>query len=52
MKKYVFRIYTTYDREDGFNAWVSASNQQEAENEIRSEWHSIIRVELLRVEEL
>ena len=52
MKKYVFRIYTTYDPDDGFNGWAKASNRQEAENEIRSEWHSIIRVELLRVEEL
>lgn len=50
MKKYVFRVYTTYDREDGFNAWVRANSRQEAECEIRSEYHSITRVELLRTE--
>lgn len=50
MDKYTFRVYTTYDREDGFNAWVRANSRQEAEREIRSEYHSIIRVELLRTE--
>jgi hypothetical protein len=50
MKKYVFRVYTTYDPEDGFNAWVRANSRQEAECEIRSEYHSITRVELLRTE--
>nr|DAL12746.1 MAG TPA_asm: hypothetical protein [Caudoviricetes sp.] len=50
MKKYVFRVYTTYDREDGFNAWVTANSRQEAECKIRSEYHSITRVELLRTE--
>lgn len=50
MDKYIFRVYTTYDREDGFNAWVSADSRQEAEREIRSEYHSIVRVELLIVE--
>lgn len=28
MKKYVFRVYTTYDPEDGFNAWVRANSRK------------------------
>lgn len=50
MNKYIFRVYTTYDPDDGFNAWVSGNSRQEAEREIRSEYHSITRVELLRTE--
>lgn len=50
MKKYVFRIYTSYDPEDGFNAWAYGRTQQEAEQEIRSEYHSITRVQLIRSE--
>lgn len=50
MTKYVFRVYMTYDPEDGFNAWASGNSRQEAEREIRSEYHSITRVELLRTE--
>ena len=50
MNKSVFRVYTTYDREDGFNAWACGNSCQEAEREIRSEYHSIIRVELIRTE--
>jgi len=50
VKKYVFRVYTTYDPDDGFNAWVRANSRQEAECEIRCEHHSITRVELLRIE--
>lgn len=34
----------------GFNAWVRANSRQEAECEIRCEYHSIARVELLRIE--
>lgn len=52
MSKYTFRVYTTYDREDGFNAWVRANSCQEAEREIRSEYHSIVRVELIRTEKI
>ncbi len=50
MTKYVFRVYTTYDPDDGFNAWATGNSRQEAEREIRSEYHSIIRVELIRTE--
>ena len=50
MNKYIFRVYTTYDPEDGFNAWASGNSRQEAEIEIRSEYHSIARVELLGTE--
>lgn len=50
MNKYIFRVYTTYDPEDGFNAWASGNSQQKAEREIRSEYHSITRVEFLRTE--
>lgn len=47
MKKYTFRIYTEYDPEDGFNAWAYGNNAQEALEEIKSEYHSIIKVDLL-----
>jgi hypothetical protein len=50
MKKYIFRVYTTYDPDDGFNVWTYGNTPQEAEREIRSEYHSILRVELLRTE--
>lgn len=52
MKKYVFRVYTSYDSNDGFNVWTRANSRQEAECEIRSEYHSITRVELLRTEKV
>lgn len=48
MKKYIFRVYTTYDPDDDFNAWAYGNTPQEAEREIRSEHHSITRVELMR----
>lgn len=50
MKKYIFRVYTTYDPDDGFYAWTYGNTPQEAEREIRSEYHSITRVELIRTE--
>ena len=50
MDKYTFRVYTTYDPEVGFNAWATGRSRQEAEQEIRSEYHSIIRVDLIRKE--
>lgn len=50
MKKYYFRVYTTYDPEDGFNCWTSASNEQEAKQNIESEYHSIIKMDLIYAE--
>lgn len=52
MKKYRFRIYTSYDPEDGFNAWTTARNATEAREKIRREHHSVIRVELLSEEKI
>jgi hypothetical protein len=45
MKKYRFRVYTTYDPEDGFWAWAYGNTAEEAEMEVRSEYHSIMRVD-------
>lgn len=49
MKKYTFRVYTTYDPEDGFNAWTRANNEFEARQNIQCEYHSITRIELMNV---
>lgn len=52
MKKYVFRIYTTYEPEDGFNAWVIAESPQRAQEKIMREYHSIDRVVLMYSEKV
>lgn len=50
MKKFTFRVYTGYDPEDGFWAWTIARTAAEAKEEIRHEYHSVIRVELFKEE--
>lgn len=49
MNKYTFRVYTTYDPDDGFNVWTNADSEVEAEKNIQADYHSIIRLELLSV---
>ena len=49
MNKYTFRVYTTYDPDDGFNVWTNANSKVEAEQNIKSDYHSITRLELLYV---
>ena len=50
MNKYTFRVYTTYDPEDGFNVWTNANSEVEAERIIQEDYHSIIRLELLSIQ--
>ena len=47
MKKYVFRIYQGSDYEDGDSIWQSARSWDEAESIVRSEYHSINRLDRL-----
>lgn len=44
MKRFKFRIYTIQEPEDGFNVWVEARNEKEAQEEVRREYHSIHRL--------
>ncbi len=50
MKRYYFRLYHTWDTEDGDNVWTTASSWEEAEREIRSEYHSIHKLVRMREE--
>lgn len=52
MKKFTFRVYTTYDREDGFNAWCSATTRKQAEDKMRREYHSVVDLVLIREEKI
>lgn len=47
MKKYFFRIFTKYDPEDGFNAWSYGTNVNDALENIKSDYHSIIKVDFM-----
>ena len=47
MKKYVFRIYQGNDFEDGDSIWQTARSWDEAESIVRSEYHSINRLDRL-----
>lgn len=46
MNKYYFRLYQCGD-EDGDTVWTPAYNWQDAEQHIRSEYHSIDRLDHL-----
>lgn len=52
MKKYVFKIYQrfSYGEIDDQNVWVSANSESEAREEIKSEYHNIIDMTLLKIE--
>lgn len=49
MHRYYFRLYTIDDPEDGENVWTEAMSEEEARNEIYDDYHSIVRLELLRI---
>ena len=49
MNKYIFRIYQGND-EDGDNIWQSARSWEEAEDIVRSEYHSIRRLDRIHEE--
>lgn len=48
-KTYIYRVYTTYDPHDGFSVWTKANTEQEAEDKIRNEHHSVIGLDLLKI---
>ena len=49
MKRYYFRIYQGSDFEDGDTVWTDANSEQEARNNIESDYWGINRLDLLRV---
>lgn len=49
MKRFYFRIYQNGD-EDGSNIWIMANTKQEAEAQIRREYHSIDNLLFIRYE--
>lgn len=49
MHRYYFRLYTIDDPEDGENVWTEAMSEEEARNEIYDDYHSIVRLELLKI---
>lgn len=46
--RYYFRIYTKNDPEDGETVWEDAHSEQEARNMVYEDYHSIIRMDLIR----
>lgn len=52
MKRYTFKIYQRFSNGeiDDQNVWTEASSESEARSYIRSEYHSIVDMVLLRVE--
>lgn len=42
--RYYFRIYQGDDYEDGDTVWTTANSWEQAESNIRSEYHSINRL--------
>lgn len=49
MHRYYFRLYTVDDPNDGENVWTEAMSEEEARNEIYDDYHSIVRLELLKI---
>ena len=47
--KYYFRMYTKDDPEDGEAIWEMAYNEAEARDMVYSDFHSIIRLDLIKV---
>lgn len=50
MKKYIFRIRQCGE-EDGSSVWTRANSKEEAEANIRHDYHSIDDLYLVRVED-
>lgn len=48
--KYYFRLYTKSDPDDGETVWKEAYTENDARNMVYSDYHSITRLDLLRVE--
>lgn len=51
MKKYICRLYTSYDPEDGFKVWTRANSEEEAIEKLKREYHSVTEVFVLKVED-
>lgn len=49
MHRYYFRLYTVDDPDDGENVWTEAMSEEEARDEIYDDYHSIVRLELLKI---
>lgn len=47
--KYYFRMYTESDSEDGETVWTTATSKEEAINNIYSDFHSIVELDLIKV---
>lgn len=48
-KRYYFRMYTESDPEDGESIWEVAYSESEARQKAYSDFHSIVRLDLIRV---
>ena len=49
LHRYYFRMYTEYDPSDGETVWEEAYSESEARNMVYSDFHSIVRLDLIRV---
>ncbi len=49
MKQYTISVYTTYDREDGFNVWVNANSDAEAFDLVRQEHWGVTNLNIISV---
>lgn len=50
MYKYICRVYTTYDREDGFNVWVKATSDAEAYEMIKEDHWGVVDILIIKRE--
>lgn len=48
-RRYYFRMYTRDDPEDGSSVWEDAYSESEARDMVYSDFHSIVRLDLIRV---
>lgn len=49
LHRYYFRMYTESDPSDGETVWEEAYSELEARNMVYSDFHSIVRLDLIRV---
>lgn len=50
MYKYICRVYTTYDREDGFNVWVKATSDAEAYEMVKEDHWGVVDILIIKRE--
>ena len=51
MRRYIIRVYTKDDPEDGFSVWVDAKSKEEAFDYVRGEYWGITELFLVSVED-